>query len=105
MTMMIVAILTAIGLAVLLGVLGVAGGATPPQPEICTDSETREKIRALAMHGIDDAFTKHTSLLFEVWVKDAVDQPRRAITGNQANIRAYLRARADVLKWNPQPCP
>ena len=99
------AFIVASALIILLVVLSIASGATRQEPEICTDSETRDKMRALALEGIDDGFRKHMMLLFDVWVKDIVDQPKRAITGNQLNMRAYLRARAEALRWNPPECP
>ena len=75
-----------------------------PAREECVEEKAREEVRNLALEGIDAGFKNHVELLFEVWVKDPNEQPRRAKVGMQANISAYLRARADALKWNPPSC-
>jgi hypothetical protein len=42
--------------------------------------------------------------VFEIWMKDTADQPRRAKVGMHEGIDAYVRSRADALKWNPPRC-
>jgi hypothetical protein len=74
------------------------------EPVTCMDDKTREAIRELAIEGLKKAFQEHTQHLFEIWVKDNSDQPRRAKVGMAAGIDAYARARADMLRWNPPSC-
>jgi hypothetical protein len=74
------------------------------EPMTCMDDKTREAIRELAIEGLKKAFKDHTQHLFEIWVKDSSDQPRRAKVGMAAGIDAYTRARADMLRWNPPSC-
>jgi hypothetical protein len=75
-----------------------------PPKEICVDEKSREEIRALTLAAIDAGFIGHVSHLFEVWVRDPAEQPKRAKVGLQAGISAYLRARKDALKWDPPAC-
>jgi len=70
----------------------------------CVDERTRDEIRELTLSAIDNAFQNHIALLFDVWVKDPIEQPKRATNGMQANISAYLRARHNAMDWNPTPC-
>lgn len=71
---------------------------------LCTDQETRERIRALSLQGFDDALKTHMQHLFEIWMKDASDQPKRAQVGAQQGFSAYTRARGAALRWNPPLC-
>ena len=70
----------------------------------CADEETREKIRGLILTGIDQALIGQVIKLFDVWMREIENPPRRAITGADAAVNAYLRARARALKWNPPSC-
>ena len=70
----------------------------------CADEETREKIRGLILTGIDHALIAQVVKLFDVWMREIENPPRRAITGADAAVNAYLRARARALKWNPPLC-
>ena len=70
----------------------------------CADDETREKIRALILTGIDQALINQVAKLFEVWMREAGEPPKRALTGADLATNAYLRARANSLKWNPPLC-
>jgi hypothetical protein len=72
--------------------------------EHCVDGEERERIRELSLEGIDLALKNHVAKLFDIWMKDDREQPRRAVTGMQAGISAHLRARANALKWDPPRC-
>lgn len=74
------------------------------EPLKCIDSELREKVRLLAMEGLDSAFRDRSQRLFEVWMSDEHDQPRRAQLGMQMAIRGYVHARDLELKWNPPAC-
>ena len=64
----------------------------------------REHIRQLALDGIDKAFQNHVETLYEIWIKDPSDQPRRASAGMALNISAYNRARANTIKWDAPHC-
>jgi hypothetical protein len=37
-------------------------------------------------------------------MKDPSDQPRRAIVGMHEGIDAYVRSRAQALRWSPPLC-
>jgi hypothetical protein len=96
-------LVTVVTLAITLPVANALIGATT-EPITCMDDKTREAIRELAIEGLKKAFQEHTQHLFEIWVKDNSDQPRRAKVGMAAGIDAYARARADMLRWNPPSC-
>jgi hypothetical protein len=70
----------------------------------CVDERTRSLVRDMAMDSFDTAFRKHVEHLFDIWVKDPAEQPKRASRGMQLAISAYVRARSDALKWDPQIC-
>ena len=71
----------------------------------CVDPTERERVRELALVGIDDGFKQAMSHLFEVWQKDPDhEQPRRAQVGTTNAINAHNRARKLALAWNPPTC-
>lgn len=70
----------------------------------CVSAEHSEAIRKLTLEGIDEAFKAHVRLLFDVWMKDHSQQPKRAQVGIANGISAYIRAQADALKWSPPVC-
>jgi hypothetical protein len=70
----------------------------------CIDDKAREEIRQLTLQAIDSSYKDHVAKLFEVWVRDPAEQPKRAKVGLQSGITAYLRARTDALKWEPPTC-
>lgn len=74
-----------------------------PMPP-CMDEKMREQVRMMALQGVDQAFKNQVTHLFEVWMKDAREQPMRARAGTQAAIKAYIRSRADALSWIPPVC-
>lgn len=80
-----------------------AAPTTNPPPQ-CMDEKTREKIRQLALGALDQGFHDHVKLLYEQWMKDSHDQPRRAQNGIKNGIAAYLRALDDAQKWSPPIC-
>lgn len=86
-------------------VLPLAAGARSEVREPCMDEKMREKVRAIMLDGIDLALKDHTKHIYEVWMKDAADQPRRAATGMNMGVSAYVRARTTALAWSPPPCP
>ena len=72
--------------------------------ETCMDAEMRDRIRALAMQGHDEAFKTQAANLFSVYVRNPDDIPNRAQVGTQKSINAYVRVRELALKWSPPPC-
>jgi hypothetical protein len=70
----------------------------------CMQPQEREEIRALALRGIDQGFVDKVAQLFSVWVADPHEQPKRAIVGMDAAIKAYVHARANATQWNPPEC-
>jgi hypothetical protein len=75
-----------------------------PPKEQCVDWKVQEDIRAATLSGIDNGLKLQVQKLFEIWVKDPHDQPKRATAGMQASISAYLRARQNAEQWNPPIC-
>jgi hypothetical protein len=80
--------------------------ASSKVPFDCVDSTERERIRELALKGVDDGFSHAMEHLFDVWQKDpATEQPKRAQVGTGNAVNAHIRARKLVLTWNPPSCP
>jgi hypothetical protein len=74
-------------------------------PYDCVDPTERERVRSLAVEGIDDGLKKAMTHLFDVWQKDPVnEQPKRAQVGTTNAINAHNRARKLALAWDPPPC-
>ena len=72
----------------------------------CTDPIERERIRELALKGIDDGLQGAMSHLFDIWTKDPNNsQPQRAQVGTTNAINAHARARKFTLAWAPPTCP
>ena len=97
----------AVGLAtaiVTLSMLAVLEARSAPN-ETCMDAEMRDRIRALAMQGHDEAFKTQAGHLFSVYVLNPDEIPNRAQVGTQRSIRAYVRVRELALKWDPPSCP
>ena len=92
-------------LAVLLtGMIAVAVRSEPIPAEPCMDAESRERVRNLVVESIDAGLKNHVVKVFDIWMKDPSDQPRRAIVGMHEGISAYVRSRANALKWAPPLC-
>jgi hypothetical protein len=70
----------------------------------CIKDTDRELVRNQAFAGVDKGFTDHVGHLFEIWVRDPHEQPKRAKVGIQSGISADLRAREDIQKWEPPRC-
>lgn len=81
----------------------VAANTTTADP-ICIDAKLKAHILELTLTAIDSALVAHVSKLFDVWLKDYSPEPQRAMAGMANGIQAYLRARANALKWNPEVC-
>lgn len=71
---------------------------------VCMDAAMREQVRGLMLDGLDQALKNHVGRLFDVWVKDRADEPRRAIAGTQAAVNGYVRSRAAAMRWTPPAC-
>lgn len=72
--------------------------------EVCVSAEDRERVRTFMLEGLEQGLKLQTQHMYEIWMKDNTEQPSRAISGLQAGITAYIRARAGVLRWNPRSC-
>jgi len=72
--------------------------------EPCMDDEQRERVRGIVLRGIEEGLQQQVKHVFEIWMRDDTEQPKRAITGMNAGIRAYVRSRASALKWSPPKC-
>jgi hypothetical protein len=70
--------------------------------DFCMDDETREQVRKMMLHGLNDALENHLEALWATWMRDHTQQPERAARGMRLGIDAYLRSRNAALKWNPQ---
>ena len=71
----------------------------------CIEPTERERIRDIALKGIDDGLQKAMTHLFDIWQKDPQhDQPARAQVGTTNAINAHNRARKFALDWQPLSC-
>ena len=71
----------------------------------CMDPTERERVRDIALQGIDDGLRQAMVHLYEVWQKDpATAQPQRAQVGTTNAINAHNRGRKLALAWNPPSC-
>lgn len=72
----------------------------------CVDPTERERIRDLALIGIDDGLKQAMTHLFDIWQRDPnTEQPKRASVGTTNAINAHNRARKLALAWDPPTCP
>ena len=81
---------------------GLASAET--RPELCMDADTRERVRRLMFEALDNSLREKIESLFAVWLRDATEQPRRAQTGMNSALRAYIGARDAAAKFNPPKC-
>jgi hypothetical protein len=91
-------------LAMTLALVIAAPSMTTELQDPCMDDESRERVRGLVLDAIDTGLKGQVQKVFEIWMKDTADQPRRAKVGMHEGIDAYVRSRADALKWNPPRC-
>ena len=77
----------ALGLALITHPIGAQTPLPPP-------SRDDEHIRQQLLDAADEALRDRIINLFEVWMKDPTDQPRRAITGAHNAVNAYR----DIIK-------
>lgn len=104
---MVSAIASVVALGVLVGIVLVLhplATAAPPESPICMDADTRERTRTIMFAGIEDGLKRHTSSVFDMWLKDPNEQPARAARGMHLGISAYVRSRASLLRWSPPLC-
>ena len=75
-------------------------------PFDCMDPTERERVRDIALNGIDDGLKDATRHLYSIWQKDPNnEQPKRARVGIVNAINAHARARKFALDWTPPSCP
>lgn len=97
----------AIGMLVAMALIAIVSAQSQSAPaDVCMDAETREKVRVILLDALDSGLKDRTMHVYEVWMKDNYDQPRRAGVGARQAVIAYVDARTFILKqWNPPPCP
>ena len=102
----LVGLITAIVTLILLALLDEPREAASKVPYDCTDPTERERVREIALRGIDRGLEDAMAHLFDIWVKDPNrEQPARAQVGTTNAINAHIRARQLALSWNPPNCP
>ena len=75
-------------------------------PFDCFNPTERERVREIALKGIDDGLQQAIAHLYSIWQKDPdSDQPKRAQVGVANAINAHARARKFTLAWQPPTCP
>jgi hypothetical protein len=98
-------IIIALLLLAAFGYLSGSWDAEAKVPYDCVDPTERERIRDLALEGIDDGLKQAMTHLFDVWVKDPnTEQPKRGQVGTTNAINAHNRARKLALAWDPPLC-
>ncbi len=108
--MLTIAILTLVIAAALWVALALKAGPAPAvldphAPITCMpDEESREVVRAIMQEALAEALREHIKHSFEVWMRDAREQPQRAANGIRQGIRAYVSSRTFVQTWNPPNC-
>jgi len=71
----------------------------------CVPPTERERVRELALKGIDQGFEQAAAHLYSVWQKDPdTEQPKRAQVGMTNAVNAHVRARRFATEWNPPSC-
>jgi hypothetical protein len=75
------------------------------QVDVCVTGEQRDHIRAVMLKAIDNALDDQVGNLFGNWVKEpSANQPKRAQTGTNNAIKAYILAKALIVAWEPAEC-
>ena len=98
--------LVALTIAVVLAyaLVNIVGRSAESQVSVCVTPEQRDHIRTLMLSAVDNSLDAQIRKLFENWVIDQAGQPKRAQTGTNNTIKAFVIARANVLAWDPQEC-
>jgi len=98
--------IAAITIAATLCLIALLDGAEGRVPFDCFDATERERVRELALKGMDKGFEDAIAHLYSIWQKDPdSDQPKRAQVGVANAINAHARARKFALTWAPPSCP
>jgi hypothetical protein len=71
---------------------------------MCMDPTERERIRDIVLTGIDKGLEDQIKHLFEIWMKDINEQPKRAMVGTNNAVNAHVRARKQAVEWDPKSC-
>jgi hypothetical protein len=100
----------AVTIALILGMMPMVIGMVvqarePAIVEACMDDEQRERVRGIVLEGIEGGLKDQVKHVYEMWMRDNQEQPKRAITGMHNGINAYVWSRASALKWSPPKCP
>jgi hypothetical protein len=95
-----VLIVTVLASLALLAILDNPSEAQTP----CMDETERERIREIVLRGIDKGLEEQITHLFEVWIKDPGEQPKRAMVGTANAWNAHFRARKQAIAWDPPVC-
>lgn len=74
------------------------------QVSVCVTPEQRDHIREVMLKAVDHALDEQVGHLFGNWVKDAQGQPKRAQTGLNNSLKAFITSRSNVLAWDPAEC-
>jgi hypothetical protein len=83
-------------------IFGLASAQT--RPELCMDSDTRERVRKIMLEALDEGLKEKIKDLFDVWLRDSTGQPARAVKGMDNALHAYVGARASAFRFNPPEC-
>jgi lauroyl/myristoyl acyltransferase len=70
----------------------------------CATEEEQVKIKALVQEGLENALVDRSYHLFNVWMQDGTDQPRRAQVGLSKAITAYLQSNKGAGLWHTARC-
>ena len=71
----------------------------------CFDATERERVREIALKGIDEGLLRAVAHLYDIWQRDPEQQqPKRAQVGVTNAINAHARARKFTLDWTPPIC-
>jgi hypothetical protein len=93
---------------ILLACVGYLSGRWEAEAKVpwdCVDPTERERVRDIALGGIDEGLKQAMTHLFEVWQRDPnTEQPKRAQVGTSNAINAHNRARKLALSWDPPSC-
>ena len=90
--------------AITLLVLGQFEREASSQVSVCVTPEQRDHIRDVMLKAVDHALDEQVGHLFSTWVKDPAGQPKRAQTGLNNSLKAFIVSRASVLAWDPAEC-
>jgi hypothetical protein len=99
-----IAVIVSLVLACVSFFLGGKAESATTEHEVCMDPTERERIRDIVLTGIDKGLEEQIRHLFEIWMKDSSDQPKRAMVGTSNAYSAHARARRQAVAWEPPVC-